>query len=101
MKLLGDNMKFSEYNVDTKKQYEKIKEDNPETVNNVEEQLKKYENLSQAELMQEFIKESKKQKQNGNLDRDKMENIKSTLLPFLNSNQQKQLDYLMGIVNDD
>ncbi|MCI5714982.1 MAG: hypothetical protein MR288_05140 [Firmicutes bacterium] len=94
-------MKFSEYNVDTKKQYEKIKEDNPETVNNVEEQLKKYENLSQAELMQEFIKESKKQKQNGNLDRDKMENIKSTLLPFLNSNQQKQLDYLMGIVNDD
>ena len=83
-------MKFSEYNVDTKKQYEKIKEDNPETVNNVEEQLKKYENLSQAELMQEFIKESKKQKQNGNLDRDKMENIKSTLLPFLNSNQQKQ-----------
>ena len=94
-------MKFSEYNVDTKKQYEKIKEDNPETVNNVEEQLKKYENLSQAELMQEFIKESKKQKQNGNLDRDKMENIKSTLLRFLNSNQQKQLDYLMGIVNDD
>ena len=94
-------MKFSEYNVDTKKQYEKIKEDNPETVNNVEEQLKKYENLSQAELMQEFIKESKKQKQNGNLDRDKMENIKSTLLPFLNSNQQQQLDYLMGIVNDD
>ena len=94
-------MKFSEYNVDTKKQYEKIKEDNPEAVNNVEEQLKKYENFSQAELMQEFIKESKKQKQNGNLDRDKMENIKSTLLPFLNSNQQKQLDYLMGIVNDD
>ena len=94
-------MKFSEYNIDTKKQYEKIKEDNPETVNNVEEQIKKYENLSQAELMQEFIKESKKQKQNGNLDRDKMENIKSTLLPFLNSNQQKQLDYLMGIVNDD
>lgn len=94
-------MKFSEYNVDTKKQYEKIKEDNPEAVNNVEEQLKKYENLSQAELMQEFIKESKKQKQNGNLDRDKMENIKSTLIPFLNSNQQKQLDYLMGIVNDD
>lgn len=94
-------MKFSEYNVDTKKQYEKIKEDNPETVNNVEEQLKKYENLSQTELMQEFIKESKKQKQNGNLDRDKMENIKSTLLPFLNGNQQKQLDYLMGIVNDD
>ena len=94
-------MKFSEYNVDTKKQYEKIKEDNAETVNNVEEQLKKYENLSQAELMQEFIKESKKQKQNGNLDRDKMENIKSTLRPFLNSNPQKQLDYLMGIVNDD
>ena len=94
-------MKFSEYNVDTKKQYEKIKEDNPEAVNNVEEQLKKYENLSQAELMQEFIKESKNQKQNGNLDRDKMENIKSTLLPFLNTNQQKQLDYLMGIVNDD
>ena len=94
-------MKLSEYNVDTKKQYEKIKEDNPETVNNVEEQLKKYANLSQAELMQEFIKESKKQKQNGNLDRDKMENIKSTLLPFLNSNQQKQLDYLMGIVNGD
>ena len=67
----------------------------------IEDQIKKYEKLSQSELMQEFIKESKKQKRNGNLDSEKINNIKNTLTPFLSSDQQKQLDYLMGMVNDD
>ena len=83
----GGNMKFSEFKPDMEKQYERIKEENPEETKDIEDQIKKYEKLSQSELMQEFIKESK--------------NIKNTLTPFLSSDQQKQLDYLMGMVNDD
>ncbi|HBP43581.1 MAG TPA: hypothetical protein DD621_02740 [Clostridiales bacterium] len=94
-------MKFSEFKPDMEKQYERIKEENPEETKDIEDQIKKYEKLSQSELMQEFIKESKKQKRNGNLDSEKINNIKNTLTPFLSSDQQKQLDYLMGMVNDD
>ena len=97
----GGNMKFSEFKPDMEKQYERIKEENPEETKDIEDQIKKYEKLSQSELMQEFIKESKKQKRNGNLDSEKNNNIKNTLTPFLSSDQQKQLDYLMGMVNDD
>ena len=94
-------MKFSEFKPDMEKQYERIKEENPEETKDIEDKIKKYEKLSQSELMQEFIKESKKQKRNGNLDSEKINNIKNTLTPFLSSDQQKQLDYLIGMVNDD
>lgn len=38
--------------------------------------MEKYKGLSKQELMQEFLKESKKQKQSGELDKNKIENIK-------------------------
>ena len=53
----GGNMKFSEFKPDMEKQYERIKEENPEETKDIEDQIKKYEKLSQSELMQEFIKE--------------------------------------------
>lgn len=80
---------------------EKIKKENKTQVESVESKLKEYENLSQAELMQEFIKESKKQKENGELTDEKIENIKQTLIPLLNNEQQKNLDYLLGIIKNE
>lgn len=94
-------MKFSEFKPEPVPDIEKIKKENKEEVKSIEEKLKEYENLSQAELMQEFIKESTKQKENGELTNEKIENIKQTLLPLLNNEQQKNLDYLLGIINNE
>ena len=63
--------------------------------------MEKYKGLSKQELMQEFLKESKKQKQNGELDKNKIENIKKTLTPFLDNNQQQNLQNLMDLINND
>ena len=63
--------------------------------------MEKYKGLSKQELMQEFLKESKKQKQSGELDKNKIENIKKTLTPFLDNNQQQNLQNLMDLINND
>ena len=94
-------MKFSEFKPESKIEVDKIKSENKEQVDNIESKLKEYENLSQAELMQEFIKESKRQKDSGELTDDKIENIKQTLIPLLNNEQQKNLDYLLGIIKNE
>lgn len=93
-------MKFSEFEADPNFDFEKVKNENPEGVQNIEEQIKKYENLSGPELMEEFFKESKKQKASGYLDDEKLANIKNTLTPFLNLEQQQKLNELMGLIND-
>ena len=94
-------MKFSEFREDPNKRYEKIKKENPKQVQNVEDLMEKYKGLSKQELMQEFLKESKKQKQSGELDKNKIENIKKTLTPFLDNNQQQNLQNLMDLINND
>lgn len=94
-------MKFSEFREDPNKQYEKIKNENPKQVQNLEDLMEKYKGLSKQELMQEFLNESKKQKQSGELDKNKIENIKKTLTPFLDNNQQQNLQNLMDLINND
>lgn len=94
-------MKFSEFREDPNKQYEKIKKENLKQVQNLEDLMEKYKGLSKQELMQEFLKESKKQKQSGELDKNKIENIKKTLTPFLDNNQQQNLQNLMDLINND
>ncbi len=91
-------MKFSEFEPTVEEKIEQIKQDNPDKVGSVEEQLKKYENLSEQELMQEFLKESKKQKLNGQLNEQSLENIKQTLAPFLDSEQLNKLNNLLELI---
>lgn len=93
-------MKFSEFKAEPKVEFEKIKKENPEKVESIEDELKKYENLSSEELMAEFIKESRKQRNSGELTDEKINNIKQTLKPFLNDAQQQKLNDLLGVIND-
>lgn len=72
-------------------QNEKLKGD-------IEQQLSKYQNMSSSELQQELFKEASKQKQSGNLDAAKLEEIKSTLLPMLNQEQQQRLNSLIEML---
>ena len=93
-------MKFSEFKAEPKVEFVKFKKENPEKVESIEDELKKYENLSSEELMAEFIKESRKQRNSGELTDEKINNIKQTLKPFLNDAQQQKLNDLLGVIND-
>lgn len=94
-------MKFSEFKVDAKKEVEELKEKNKEQVENIEEKIREYENLSREDLLKEFLNVSKQQRESGELNDEKIKNIKSVLQPLLSDEQQQNLDYLLGMVKDD
>ena len=54
--------------------------------------------MSQSELLSELLKESSKQKQNGNLDDKKLEEIKNYLSGVLTKEQQTKLDDLIKML---
>ncbi len=64
----------------------------------IEEKLAKYKNYNQSELTAELFKEVNKQKQSGNLNSEKLDEIKTTLLPMLDQNQQKRLESLIDML---
>ena len=64
----------------------------------IESKLSKYKNMNANQLEAELFREATKQKQNGNLNSEKLEEIKSTLLPMLNQEQQQRLDSLIQML---
>ena len=84
--------KFSDFTkVDINKESNQNKE-------KVEDFLNKYSGFNKDELMQEFLKVSMEKKKNGGFPAGEIENIKSTLSPFLNSEQKKNLESLINMV---
>ena len=64
----------------------------------INDAINRYSGYSNDELMAEFIKQTNAQKQAGNYDSKKMENVKNTLMPYLNAEQQKRLNEIMKMV---
>ncbi len=62
----------------------------------IEENLKKYQSMSQNDLMSELLKEASKMKASGTLDSASLSRLKSTLLPMLNDEQKAMLDNILG-----
>ena len=60
--------------------------------------MDKYSKLSSDELMDEFIKEGAKKKENGELDAGHIEKIKGVLAPYLNEEQTEKLNNLLNMV---
>ena len=54
--------------------------------------------MNQSELLNELLKESGKQKQNGNLDDKKLQDIKNSLSGVLTEEQQSRLDDLIKML---
>lgn len=84
----GENyMNFNEFN-------------NQDEFNNIEQNLddvySKYSSYSENELMQEFLKQTQIQKQNGALDMDKLEQVKQVLLPYLDESQKETLEQILN-----
>ncbi len=66
-----------------------------ETKRNAENLLKKYEGYNQAQLEEELFRVASSEKQKGALSKEKLENIKQTIMPYLSGNQIDFLDNLI------
>ena len=74
--------------------------ENQEKANEYQDILNKYKNMDNNELMSNLFKEATKLKQQGKLDNSTLTNLKSTLSPFLNSEQQEMLNSLVNAINE-
>lgn len=75
---------------------EEILKEHSESVNNLQETLSKYQNLSQDQLMSELFKEAGRLKQNGTLNESNLNMLKSTLSPMLSNEQNQQLNDILN-----
>lgn len=66
-------------------------ENNKETVGNIKEQINKFQNKSESELMNEFFKASK----SINLDDKKIDDITQKISPMLNEEQRQKMQQLL------
>lgn len=71
-----------------------------EQLNEYENIINKYKNMNQDDLMTSLFSEASKLKSEGKLNSETLNNLKSTLSPFLNSEQQKMLNDLVSAIND-
>lgn len=82
------------------KENEKVVNDNQEKANEYQDILNRYKNMDNNELMSNLFKEATKLKHQGKLDNSALNNLKSTLSPFLNSEQQEMLNSLVDAINE-
>ena len=85
--------KFSEFV--SSNEYKKQDETVNETVENL---MEKYSTYSESELLNEFLKESVKKRENGELDDEQMDKIRRLLSPYLSGEQSEKLDELFRII---
>jgi hypothetical protein len=79
---------------------EKIFNEHKEEASKYEDILNKYKNMSQNDLMSNLFQEATKLKSEGKLDSNSLNNLKSTLSPFLNQEQQEMLNSLVKAINE-
>ena len=89
-----NNAKSTNFSKNQKNFYynEKLKSD-------IEQQYKKYENMSRDNLLNELFKEVSKQKQNGTFDKNKLNSIKEMMLPYLDDAGKKNLESIINMLN--
>lgn len=91
---------FIKSNNNTKKysQNDEKKESIKPTTEQIESIVENYKNLSQPELLQELLKQTKNQKARGNLSNEKIDQLISTLRPMLNEEQKNNLDSIKKLL---
>ena len=91
---------FKTFAKENHKATENIINENQEKASEYQDILNKYKNMNQNDLMANLFSEASKLKKEGKLDSGTLNNLKSTLAPFLNSDQQEMLNNLVDAIND-
>ena len=61
----------------------------------IKEKINKYKNYSDSQLLNELIKEVSKQKKEGKLTDNKMQDIVAGIMPYLDETQRKKLNDIL------
>ena len=91
---------FKSFANEHNKETEKIINENKDKTNEYQDILNKYKDMNQNDLMSNLFYEATKLKQQGKLDSESLSNLKSTLSPFLNTEQQTMLNNLINAINE-
>lgn len=91
---------FKSFSKDYSKEAEKVLNDNKNKVDEYENILNKYKNMPQTDLMSNLFSEAAKLKNEGKLNSEALNNLKSTLSPFLNAEQKEMLNSIVRAIND-
>ena len=91
---------FRSFSKEHKSDAEKILNENKEQANRYEDILNKYKNMNKNDLMSNLLTEAMKLKKEGKLDSKSLNTLKSTLSPFLNSEQKEMLNNLINTINE-
>ena len=78
----------------------KVINENKAKAEDYEEIINKYKNMDNGELMANLFREASRLKQEGKLDSATLNTLKSTLSPFLNSQQQEMLNELISKIDE-
>ena len=81
------------------KENEKILDENKSKANDYQDIINKQKNMDNNELMSNLFNEASRLKSEGKLDSQSLDNLKSTLAPFLNEQQQDMLNNLVNAIN--
>lgn len=82
------------------KEHEKVLNEDKKKTEDYQEILNKYKNMNSNDLMSNLLSEASKLKSEGKLDSESLNSLKSTLSPFLNSEQKEMLDSLIKTINE-
>lgn len=66
----------------------------------LEKLIDKYSDMNSDVLLQEFMRMTIEKKRRGELTNSELENIKKTMLPYLNENQKNSLAKMMEIIKN-
>ncbi len=71
-----------------------FKQNNQQMVNNLEGMMQRYAGMNQQELFGEFYKLAQQKRQDGTLTDEYINNLKTTIFPFLTPEQQQTFHQL-------
>lgn len=74
--------------------------ENKDKVGEFEQLINKYKDMDQSSLMQNLFTEAARLKREGKLNTNTLNNLKQTIAPFLNNEQQKMLNELVNAINN-
>lgn len=66
----------------------------------LEKLIDKYSDMNSDALLQEFMRMTIEKKRRGELTNSELENIKNTMLPYLNENQKNSLAKMMEMIKN-
>lgn len=92
---------FSDYiNSPESEVNKKSKNMSNENTVDLEKLIDKYSSLSDNDLMKEFVKMTIERKKQGNLSNAELENLKNTIVPYLNESQKETMGKILELIKN-